>query len=265
MGTITYHDPSNGISHTQHGDVDWPLWLALGAIVVGLLLSLRSRGRAEVMVAGRNMAAAALVAAVLCVLGLMSAFGARDRAIAQQGSGNGPFAGIDRSVAGALRMEAQIGFWITLLALGAAGGMAILVNRGDDGVAIKLRGLTSAGPTLPTEVEDVRFWDRLHDKCDADALEEYLHRFPEGRFADLATTRLVRAGRMPPAKIGETAPAILDQTVTDPAEIEVALVESGHRSNPSLRGAFCSQCGTDVEENAKFCSECGSVAEAPGA
>jgi membrane protein YdbS with pleckstrin-like domain len=39
---------------------------------------------------------------------------------------------------------------------------------------------------------DLAFWDGMSDKNDPDLLEEYLIRFPEGRFAGLARTKLAR-------------------------------------------------------------------------
>lgn len=41
--------------------------------------------------------------------------------------------------------------------------------------------------------DDVAFWDRI-DKTDTDDLQEYLLRFPDGRFVELAKVKLERAG-----------------------------------------------------------------------
>lgn len=45
-------------------------------------------------------------------------------------------------------------------------------------------------PTM--EDRDLAFWDGITDKNDADQLEEYLIRFPDGRFANLAKARFER-------------------------------------------------------------------------
>src|SRR5579885_124847 len=45
---------------------------------------------------------------------------------------------------------------------------------------------------------DTAFWDSI-DKRDPDALEEYLVRFPAGKFVQLARSRLERAGVQAPA------------------------------------------------------------------
>jgi hypothetical protein len=49
-------------------------------------------------------------------------------------------------------------------------------------------------PTTITADADTAFWDTVSSRADADGYEEYLVRFPEGRFAELARKRLVRAG-----------------------------------------------------------------------
>ena len=61
---------------------------------------------------------------------------------------------------------------------------------------IQHNGAFTASDTGPKSASDAdtTFWDSIVDKRDQDSLEEYLVRFPEGRFVTLAKQRL-SAGR----------------------------------------------------------------------
>ena len=86
---------------------------------------------------------------------------------------------------------------------------------------------------------DTAFWDSMTDKTDHDALEEYLTRFPVGKFIGLAQTRLERAGRpwlaLPP-----------------PAPDKGAKIST------------CEKCGEVLEPDSVFCSSCGHAAPTDG-
>jgi hypothetical protein len=43
---------------------------------------------------------------------------------------------------------------------------------------------------MTSGVDDIGFWDQMHSKHDHDLLEEYLARFPQGTFSELAKKRL---------------------------------------------------------------------------
>jgi hypothetical protein len=256
MGAIHFQSPGSGTSQTQQGDPDWPLWLALAAIGVGLLASMQANSIAEKKVAGRNLAIAAAAAAVLCIVGLATAYAARDKAMARSSANGGPFADIGRGAAGAIHMETQFGFWVTLLALATAGGLGLAAYRGSDGSNLDIGNLASAIPRLPAEPDDIRYWDRMPNKSDPDALEEYLHRFPDGRFANLAATRLGRMGRDQPPRAYESA----DEQIARPWEAEHASAERPDASPQAIpRSRFCGDCGAEHEAEARFCSECGSA------
>jgi len=75
---------------------------------------------------------------------------------------------------------------------------------------------------------DAACWDSLPDKNDPDCLEEYLVRFPQGRFAALATRKLVRLGVTPP----------------EPSAGRLSFA--------------CQGCSSPLEEDASFCSGCGA-------
>jgi membrane protein YdbS with pleckstrin-like domain len=64
-----------------------------------------------------------------------------------------------------------------------------IISQGPD---VRAAPATPAAGGAPDP--DLAFWDGMSDKNDPDLLEEYLIRFPEGRFAGLARTKLGRRG-----------------------------------------------------------------------
>jgi hypothetical protein len=82
---------------------------------------------------------------------------------------------------------------------------------------------------------DTTFWDGLRDKSDPDLLEEYLARFPGGRFSQLARGRLERRKPDQQLMLEDARPVI-----TAPRQ-------------PS----FCTNCGVVVHSASRFCTECG--------
>jgi hypothetical protein len=103
----------------------------------------------------------------------------------------------------------------------------------------------AARPAITSDDADTAFWDGMRDKSDPDLLEEYLIRFPFGRFTQLARSRLVRAGmRTPSAANGSAPPAAGPQTLLPPP-----------------RSPVCARCGATWEADSRFCSECGSARE----
>ncbi len=88
-------------------------------------------------------------------------------------------------------------------------------------------------PAIASPDADTAFWDGMRDKSDPDLLEEYLTRFPAGRFSQLARNRLARAG--------SGAPVLLRALAGPAAE------------------AACESCGAAWEPDARFCGECGAA------
>ncbi|MEO8926329.1 MAG: superinfection immunity protein [Caulobacteraceae bacterium] len=98
---------------------------------------------------------------------------------------------------------------------------------------------------------DTAFWDGLRDKNDPDLLEEYLIRFPGGRFAQLARNKLERTGSRSPTVSNGASAANGDVNWAPPS----ALVEP-----PAPRAPVCSGCGAAWEPGSRFCGDCGAPA-----
>jgi hypothetical protein len=101
---------------------------------------------------------------------------------------------------------------------------------------------SSRGSGDLSDDRDTVFWDGLADKNDPDLLEEYLIRFPNGRFAQLARSKLDRAGGRA-TRVVSSAPLGLAPPVASP-------------------GKRCRKCGAQWDPDSRFCSECGVAAEA---
>lgn len=92
---------------------------------------------------------------------------------------------------------------------------------------------SGARPAITSPDADTAFWDGMRDKNDPDLLEEYLVRFPNGRFSQLARGRLARAGSGSPA---------MPMTLLAPPD-----------------EGSCARCGAAWEPNSRFCEACGAA------
>lgn len=182
------------------------LWAvaAVLLIVLGLALSFVLKPvRNAAAAAGGAAAAALLIMAVgmfLTIGGIKSKMteetsGAADAAPA---SADNPFGGdfeanMRDAMAQAIKVETKFGYWLTLIALAGAGGAAFMAysGRGAPLAGVKLATVVAPAPADP----DTALWDSI-DQTDRAALEDYLQRFPQGRFVALARMKLDGA---PPA------------------------------------------------------------------
>lgn len=120
--------------------------------------------------------------------------------------------------------------WSVSDAKGRDASQTVVVHTAQHNVAAHAAP-TPAAP--PTHDADTAFWDGLPNKSDRDCLEEYLMRFPQGRFASLARTRLERSGALPAAPTPDAPSAKEERTV-------------------------CARCGAFWEAGSRFCGECGT-------
>lgn len=181
-----------------------------------------------------------------------------------------------------IRLEVKFGYWLTLLLASGASATAWFAATGRApprwASAGDLKSAVAAGgadlsrwtPAAFSMSADQRYWDGMSDKSDPDALEEYLTRFPDGQFAGLARTRILRAGREAPEppERAAVADAVVAQPSGPPAggapeeedgsgagAGEVAGAES--ESGVPAEDAVCPACQTSVSGGARFCTECG--------
>lgn len=105
------------------------------------------------------------------------------------------------------------------------------------------------------EQADTAFWDSMDDRNDPDQLEEYLIRFPDGRFARLARNKLERAGVAVPELTSVTTAAVVPEA-SSPA--------AGEAAAPTAETAeLCRECEEPLEPGANFCDACGAPVASP--
>lgn len=176
-----------------------PQWWAIGTlalIVLGLALSFVLKPLRR---AAAGLGAAAAGALVLCAVGMMLMIGSFKAEMNEKMDAprdpDAMFdaAGMQQAMAEAIRFETKFGYWLELLALAGAAGAAFMAFSGRSLPTVA--AARSSSPETAAD-PDVAYWDSI-DKTDPAALEEYIYRFPEGRFVELARTRL--AGSPPQA------------------------------------------------------------------
>ncbi len=246
MGDMAVHNPVNGTIVHQHSSPNLFLLLALVALVAGLAFSFGANDRQDPRRTPRIQLISAGAALALCLLGIMTLYSGRDQAIAKIESDNQLAAG----VASMVDVKTQFGFWLTILALATAAGASGLVVTGREALLENLGAQARrVGGGAPGD-DDERFWDHIPDKNDTNALEEYLLRFPQGRFVSLARVRLERAG-LAPVEPDPAATAANDPVVeqAEPAE-----------TPPAVKAPLtaCPTCAAPLTQGARFCSACGA-------
>lgn len=128
LGQVSVASPMTGEIETQQIGLNLLVILALGATLVGVVLSFRMKGRAGL----RRTAIAAAVALVAAFSGMMWFKDSPRREMAQQaGSEEASYPGLDAAALAAIRIDEQIGYWLTVIALAGAAGVGFLGQPAD--------------------------------------------------------------------------------------------------------------------------------------
>lgn len=220
----------------QEFDIQWPILLALLVTLAGLALTFvpsssplaRFAGRDD-RTKGRNAMIAAGAAVVLAFAGMMLLKTSPEREYREQQrrAESGDYSSYENQMSAAalsvIKIEERSGYYLSLLALiGAAGvGYMTMMGRAVPLPALPAGAAGALGSVLKPREDDVADWDRITNKDDPDALQEYLLRHPTGRFAELARMKLERLGVQPlrtppPAPPPAPAPAPQAQAAPPP-------------------------------------------------
>lgn len=250
IGTMTVSEPG-GRTETLSGYPNVILWLAVAVIVAGLIFAFRHEAEEKAVRMIKILSGAGvflLVAGTIWINGSTIAASAGN-----SGNRSGSMAGFDsvgRSMASSMiRVDYAFGFWLALLALGAAAFLAWQSGLPDSGEGLRSQVRQRLGQALEGgDISDTSAWDRLTNKDDPDQLQEYLIRHPSGRFAELARLKLARMNVEP---LVPTTQPPLSETVESPVPVEVEHVPPnrtcptcGHRHGPDL--IFCPRDGTEL-------------------
>lgn len=170
--------------------------LTLALIVIGFVASFLLK---PVRNAGAAIGGAAAAALVICAAGMFLTVSGIKAKMAEEAPAtpsapaaadlDNPFGAkfgedMKKAMLEAIRIQTKPGFWITLAGLGVATATGFMAFSGRPAPALA----TAGGARAPAD-PDTAFWDSI-DKSDRASLEEYLLRFPQGRFVDLARMRL---------------------------------------------------------------------------
>jgi hypothetical protein len=266
VGSLTFHNPVNGV--VQHQQVSADIWLIIAIVFIGLGLLVSFLPDTNNRNIGGNLIGSSALAAILSFLGIQAAHDTHHWQQQQQAA-DATAQQIDQAVLAAIQVQDQSGFYITMLSLVVAGGIGfVLFNDLQDSVSGAVRSLGDPpNPALNDPVDPVKsrppppvvtshvshadenidqdtaFWDGVSDKNNVDHLEEYLIRFPHGRFAQLARNRLERKGVAAPA----------------PIEMPASPLPLATEAHTPLQPAqtWCAGCGVVLEPDSKFCADCG--------
>jgi hypothetical protein len=244
-GRLTVLDPMRGSSQAVSGSPSLLILLAAAMIAAGLFFAFRSEDGEE---GAAPMVMGTSAAALVMILG--GTLGINGSSVARAASSSEQSGRFDATFANAvIRVDYAFGFWVTAVALAAAAGIAWQVWQAQVGQS---RSPGLAGPVTksggrPSAPEDTAYWDALADKNDIDGLQEYLIRFPQGRFAALARLKLDRMNvtPLPPA--------------SDAAASERKAETRAAPARPTVSTRTCPRCGTRFAPPVEICTRDGSA------
>jgi hypothetical protein len=177
-GSLSIINPVTRITETHNGHPSALVFAAFLVVLLGLIFSFCSPKIYPE--APKSALATSVVALGLAWWAVSSINGAT---IASQASRQQ--SGVDAATAAMIRVDYDFGFWILVASLVAAAMMSAVIVFDPEGAIANIGGSGSTDP-------DTAFWDGVAPG-DPDGLQEYLIRFPEGRFAGLAKQKLARA------------------------------------------------------------------------
>jgi TonB family protein len=171
------------------GGAFWPYSAAGIAVLVAMLLSFSGDGKST----GGATGAVSVLAIAATLGGMLWMHAEVDR----QAYGMGGL------------LQEGAGYWLTVISLAVAAVTGFMASAGKEMPKLALQA--GAAPARTAD-DDVAAWDRIANKDNADALQEYLLRHPDGRFSELARMKLERMGVAPlkpaaPPAAPEPAPA----------------------------------------------------------
>lgn len=280
LATGTVPDPNTGGRSTDGGLALWAL-LALLMLLASAVIGMRyADAKKSLLACCALCGAAALLLAGGMLVSVNSA--KRELTASSRSGAQNVDAAMRQLAAQGIRLEVKVGYWLTLFLASGASAAAYFAANGrslpqwasterlksaSEAAGASLRAWTPSGLGLSN---DQRFWDGLPDKSDPDALEEYLTRFPDGQFAGLAHSRLLRAGReMPtpraavpvngsqPADLGGATEGSKEEDSTEQRSETLAEAVTDADPNSVEQDAACPACSAPIQEGAKFCTGCG--------
>ena len=216
-GHLSVSNPMTGAVEAVIGPPNFMIIFAATLIAIGLVFAFQSRDNkaAPVVVIGTSLGGMLLV-----VVSTVTIDGASiaDAVSERNGGAASQFA---RAI---IQVEYAYGFWAIVASLAFSAIIAAWLI-GEDGPDTGAVGEEFDPATLKPQSAhaDLAYWDSIPDKNEPDAMQEYLIRYPSGRFAELARLKLSRSGiepltPVPPASpvaqsaVPELQPGVLSRT-----------------------------------------------------